>query len=210
MNSLTPNDHIDFRLLYNKAPCGLLTYHINGKIIHINQTLLNWIGLPEEKVMEMEFIELLDRGGRLYYQLFVYPLLRMQNEAREINFQIETPNASFSCLYNALSTRMSSEQETVIHATIFHVDDRKKYESELLRRKTMAEEEKLQKIKALEKVAFYQSHLVRAPLANILGIADLLSADEINSNISDLIPLLKQSAEQLDSVIRKIVEEAGA
>lgn len=58
----------------------------------------------------------------------------------------------------------------------------------------------------LAKVAFDQTHLIRAPLANILGLINLLEMNKTEGEIDPLIlPLLLQSAKKLDIVINEIV-----
>lgn len=61
-------------------------------------------------------------------------------------------------------------------------------------------------------IARLQSHAVRRPLANMLGLIDLVQyyADKKDfDEILYLINLLKQSSEDLDDIIRRIVLKAG-
>lgn len=60
--------------------------------------------------------------------------------------------------------------------------------------------------KALKEISWTQSHVVRAPLANILGLIYLLKENS-KSELRDeeLIKLIGESAEKLDMVIREIV-----
>jgi PAS domain S-box-containing protein len=67
-------------------------------------------------------------------------------------------------------------------------------------------QEYLQKIenqnKRLREIAWIQSHLVRAPVASILGLVQLCDMDD--SPNAEIIPMLKKSAEELDKVILDI------
>ncbi|SEM99901.1 PAS domain S-box-containing protein [Mucilaginibacter gossypiicola] len=56
--------------------------------------------------------------------------------------------------------------------------------------------------KRLRKIAWVQSHRVRAPLASILGLVQLY--DPNDSPNAEIIPMLKKSAEDLDQVIMEI------
>lgn len=58
--------------------------------------------------------------------------------------------------------------------------------------------------KRLREIAWIQSHLVRAPVASILGLAQLCNLDD--SANAEIIPMLKKSAEELDKVIMNITE----
>jgi len=58
----------------------------------------------------------------------------------------------------------------------------------------------------LKQIAFKQSHLIRAPLANILGLAALLEdSSPEGSEAHTLCKLMLESAMQLDKVITSIV-----
>jgi PAS domain S-box-containing protein len=54
----------------------------------------------------------------------------------------------------------------------------------------------------LREIAWIQSHRVRAPVANILGLAQLFNPND--SPNAEIIPMLKKAAEDLDNVIMDI------
>jgi light-regulated signal transduction histidine kinase (bacteriophytochrome) len=63
----------------------------------------------------------------------------------------------------------------------------------------------------LKNFAWTQSHVVRAPLSRIMGIADLLSSSATEDNPdAELIRHLASSAAELDSVIRELVKKTEA
>jgi CheY-like chemotaxis protein len=63
--------------------------------------------------------------------------------------------------------------------------------------------------KILKDIAWTQSHLVRAPLARILGLVDLLKEREYAEMSHDqIIQLICTSSEELDAVIRDVSEKA--
>jgi sigma-B regulation protein RsbU (phosphoserine phosphatase) len=197
-----------FEHLYHHAPCGLLIFNIDGSIVHCNETLLSWLELKNEKEITVKkFTDLLDKGGRIYYQLFVLPLLRMHKVVKEINFQIQAGGAEFSCLFSASVTALPSGNEKVVHAVLFKVVDRKKYEDELLSKKVKADEATRRMTEALRVIAFAQSHMVRAPLANILGLLSLYDDADATPETKYLNKMLKASARQLDTQLRKIVSQ---
>ncbi|MBI1183002.1 PAS domain S-box protein [bacterium] len=59
-----------------------------------------------------------------------------------------------------------------------------------------------QNLKRLSKYSFMNSHKVRAPLSNILGIIQLLRLDQS----TELLDMLERSAEELDQVIHEVNE----
>jgi len=50
----------------------------------------------------------------------------------------------------------------------------------------------------LRDVAYKQSHIVRRPLANIVGLVELLEQGEVNESSAAIIKMLKQSCEELN------------
>ncbi|MCC5930219.1 MAG: PAS domain S-box protein [Cyclobacteriaceae bacterium] len=59
----------------------------------------------------------------------------------------------------------------------------------------------------LKKIAWRQSHEVRGPLANILGLCNLLESASGDSEHEQLLSFLKVSASRLDDIINQIVQE---
>jgi PAS domain S-box-containing protein len=63
--------------------------------------------------------------------------------------------------------------------------------------------------KALRDIAFIQSHEVRRPLANILGVIEVLNNNNTVAN-KDILDHLIQSANELDTQIRSIVKKTNS
>jgi signal transduction histidine kinase len=65
--------------------------------------------------------------------------------------------------------------------------------------------ELLQKKEQVRDISFHQSHMVRRPLANILGIIELMNTNKNElgeAEMQELISLLKISADALDKAIK--------
>lgn len=135
---------IDIEDLYQNAPCGYLSFLPDGTIIKINQTLLSWLGYDEEEVLfKVRFVDLITKGGGIYYEMFYLALLKMQGRVSEINYDIvKKDGTSFPALVNSVVLKDPSGEHRAINATIFDITDRKKYEKELLLATRLAEAEK--------------------------------------------------------------------
>ena len=79
--------------------------------------------------------------------------------------------------------------------------------SDITERTNYEENIRLQNEK-LRKIAFIQSHQVRQPLSNILGILSFINTDGMSDDDKYLMKILNLSAKQLDDVVRNIVIEA--
>jgi PAS domain-containing protein len=90
-----------------------------------------------------------------------------------------------------------NEQLIGISITTTDVTSQKKHEDNI----------RLQNEK-LHKIAFIQSHQVRQPLSNIMGILSFINEEGLSEDDRYLMKILNLSAQQLDSVVRNIVIEA--
>lgn len=59
--------------------------------------------------------------------------------------------------------------------------------------------------KALKEIAFMQSHEVRRPLANILGLIEIITFSNVSPEQRSALKMLRKSGEELDQMIKKIV-----
>jgi DNA-binding NtrC family response regulator len=83
-------------------------------------------------------------------------------------------------------------------------------DAEKVKEKRIADEELKNQYEKLLKIAVMQSHQVRVPIANILGLFNLFEfdnpADPINGKV---LKMLKLAAESLDKIIIEIVQNTG-
>lgn len=59
----------------------------------------------------------------------------------------------------------------------------------------------------LREIAWLQSHGVRAPLARILGLANLLRHRDANTDVNQALQYIVQSIEELDALVRTVVRK---
>ncbi|TCD25475.1 PAS domain-containing sensor histidine kinase [Pedobacter psychrodurus] len=134
----------DPELLYENAPCGYLSFAADGKIVKVNQTLISWLGFFRAEVVDkLTFKDLVSKGGKIYYEMFYMPLLRMQPMVNEINFDfIRKDGSAFPALINSSVFHNSEGKVVAVNATVYNITDRKKYEKELLDAKKQADSER--------------------------------------------------------------------
>ncbi|WP_176223846.1 PAS domain-containing protein [Marivirga sericea] len=108
-----------------------------------------------------------------------YPLLRYQdkNKARWRRGSLyKLPNDEVVCVYHDVSEEIKQLEQL------------KKYNQKL------------------EEIAFKASHEVRAPVASILGLLQLIDFNDLSDNNRTVLEYMKESVERLDHTIREIVE----
>lgn len=103
--------------IYQNSPCGYMSVLADGTIISVNNTLIKWLGFErEELVFEMKFQDLLNKGGKIYFQTHLIPLLQMQGEAVEINMQLRGKGSKkFPALINAKKLMIPAKRQSTAY-----------------------------------------------------------------------------------------------
>jgi len=73
----------------------------------------------------------------------------------------------------------------------------------------MAQSEIEHKNNTLQQIGWEQSHLIRRPLANILGLVNILQKMHLDQNLSNIYDMLLESGKQLDEAIMNIVDKTA-
>jgi signal transduction histidine kinase len=62
------------------------------------------------------------------------------------------------------------------------------------------------KNKKLQSIAYEQSHTLRGPVANILGLLNIMKTLQLNPDAKSVVTMLDESSKQLDEIIKGIVD----
>ncbi|MEU8790918.1 SpoIIE family protein phosphatase [Streptomyces sp. NPDC048643] len=179
--------------LYEHAPCGYLSTLLDGRIAKVNTTLLNWLGYRRDDLLgRKHFSDLLTVGGRLYHETHFAPLLRLQGEVSGIALELKAADGSrLPVLVTSTVKTGGDGQPLLIRTTLFDARDRRAYETELLRARKEAEQER----ERLQKLATtLQQTLLPPALANVPGLEvsayyHIASVDQVGGDFYDLFPL---------------------
>jgi PAS domain S-box-containing protein len=124
--------------LIDALPCGVLTFDDSGKVLFVNATLRGMLGYEARELEGVHVERLLTVAGRIFYQTHFFPLLRLHGAAREVFLLLRTKSgADVGALVNA--TRTTRQGATAIDCVLMEVQERRKYEEELLRARQSAE-----------------------------------------------------------------------
>ena len=189
---------------FENAPCGYLSFYTDGTITGINQTLAGWLHCTKAEVVGVKKLDSITaKGTGLYFQMFVYPLLKMQGYVNEISINVlSATNESISCLFNASAVRNEDDGIQQIHAILFRISDRKKYEEEVLKAKKTAEavaERKEQILELQRRIVSILGHDTRAPLHSVNRIIKLAAEGKMAPD--ELFPYFELMANQLDATL---------
>ena len=125
--------------LFELAPCALVTTHINGLITRANVTFCHWVGLPVSAIVGQRTLQdFFTRGARMFHLTHWGPMLAVQLSVSEVKVDLSLPNGTtMPILLNA--ARRFVNEVACDHYAFFIVNDRHKYEQELIVAKQRAE-----------------------------------------------------------------------
>ena len=120
--------------LYEMAPCGYLTTSVEGRILKINRTLLEWLGYTRQELTGgKRLVDLLTFGGKIYFDTHLNLLLRLKTTVDEIALDIVCKDGRvLPALINARQKRNAAGEPLLNRFTIFNASDRRMYERDLL------------------------------------------------------------------------------
>ena len=129
--------------LLDGAPCGFLSFSADGTVELANSTLLDLLGYAREEVVGRHVENVLTVGSRIFYQTHWFPLLRLHGRADEVFLLLrERGGEDVGVLVNAL--RRERGGAAVYDCVLMRVQERRKYEDELLRARREADRARLE------------------------------------------------------------------
>jgi PAS domain S-box-containing protein len=124
--------------LIDGLPAGVVRFDDSGRVLYTNATLRSLLGYDAGELDGVHVERLLTVAGRIFYQTHFFPLLRLHGAAREVFLLLRTKaGADVGALVNA--RRRVDDGVVVIDCVLMEVQERRKYEEELLRARQTAD-----------------------------------------------------------------------
>jgi serine/threonine-protein kinase RsbW len=135
-----------FEDLYENAPCGFLSVTLDGTILRVNETLLEWTGYLREDLLGASVMLLLAPGSQIFYETRFIPVLRLEGRAREISMELrKADGTSLNVLTNS-TVVTGPDGIDIVRSAVFDSTERHNYERDLVdaRRRAEASEARVQ------------------------------------------------------------------
>ncbi len=128
------SEKLDQRL--DHAPCGYLVVADDGRLMEINATLCGWLGVARDTVKGAQVDTVLTVATRTYYQVSVFPVLRMGHAVEEVYLTLRRGNGeAVPVLLNAIRRAEKQASEWVV----VRIEQRGRWEEEVLQAKRTTE-----------------------------------------------------------------------
>ena len=153
--------------------CGFIVFDDDGTMLGVNQTLVDLLGYTKHELLGWHVEKLLPPGARIFYQSYLFPLLKVQSAVEEIYLTLRTKDGhDVPVLLNG--KRRERDGRRVNECIVVRMIQRHEYEDQLLQARRLAEASSAAKAKFLSMM----SHDLRTPLTTIYGNAQMLAAEQ--------------------------------
>ena len=123
----------------DEAPCGWVSFADDGTILAANTTLAGLLGYARDELVGRRIESLMGVGTAIFYQTHFFPLVRLHGGAEEIFLLLKAGDGSeMGMLVNAARRRRGDTWAT--DCVLMRVQERRKFEDELLRARREAEQ----------------------------------------------------------------------
>lgn len=183
-----------FKDIFNKnmSPMCLLDPQTGG-YIDVNPAFENFYGYTKEQLMNMFIWDINVSNSKDEIYGFLKSII--SGNIQTLDLKHKNAKGEVKEIYASFAS-IVSEGRQIVHEIVIDVTERNQYFRTV----------ELQN-KALQDIAWTQSHIVRAPLARLMGIVDQLK--ELNlEELKDWLSLVESSAHELDLIIQKITSRA--
>lgn len=213
--------------LYENAPCGYVSTSPDGRIIRVNQTFADWLGMPKAEIAGVRrFVDLLTIGGKIFYETHFSLMLRMHGDVREIALDLVCASGRvLPALVTAVQKRDSDGNPAVNRITVFNATERRQYERELLIARRRAEQAaaELSRVNAelsksneallraneeLGQFAYAASHDLQEPLRTMTTYAQLLARryrDVLDENAQGFVVNIVDGSRRMQELISDLL-----
>lgn len=185
----------NYRHLFDLNPAPIWVFEIEAlKIVNVNEAAIKHYGYSREEFYRIsledlslkEDLDLLNEiiNKEKFSQTYKGGVFRQRKKNGEI---IEVEIQSRRILFDGKDCHL---------VIITDVSERQQYVREI-------EEQN----KIMREIAWTQSHVVRAPLARIMGLIKILEIKELQKEHQEVMKFILHSAHELDSVVRDIVRK---
>lgn len=116
--------------LYNRAPCGYHSLDMDGTVVRINDTELQWLGYERDEIIGIKrFTDLVAEGSQQTFREN-FPIFKDQGWIKDLEFEmVRKDGSSFPVLVSATLVTDQQGNPVMSRSTMYDITERKKIEA---------------------------------------------------------------------------------
>jgi PAS domain S-box-containing protein len=189
-----------FKMLVQDGSDLITIFDSEGVYNYASPTSLQVLGVPPEMLIGKNVFDFVHPEDRETAKL-QFKLVESERQLKMPPFRYRHFNGEIRWMETIITNRM---HDPIINGIITNSRDVTVRINEEMEKKRHIAEIELQN-KKLKEISWMQSHTVRAPLATLMGLISLVDhSSKDHELLHEMLPMLKKSAEDLDTVVRSI------
>ncbi|GGG13756.1 PAS domain-containing sensor histidine kinase [Rhizobium wenxiniae] len=205
---------LNYKQLFDDAPCGYLLVAPNGEIIHANNWISTLLGYQSGGIDGKRLRDILSIAARILYETNLAPLLRLQQAVSEVTIDLKRRDGkAIPVIMSASQTYDAAGLPDTTRIAFVLAAERRLYERELVSQRDSAEEgfrqEQADGVLREQFVAIL-SHDLRNPVASITAATRMLAKEALSDRGKQVLGLMQGSALRMSSLIENILDFARA
>ncbi|HZY37495.1 MAG TPA: PAS domain S-box protein [Mucilaginibacter sp.] len=191
-----------FRAAFEHSAMGMALVSLQGQWLKVNKRLCDMVGYREQELLSMSFQDLTHPGDQAIHVDAINKALNNKQDAYRVEKRYICKNGAIVWVSINLATVTNKKGGPIYFVSQFEdITERKKAEQRL----KSAYKQIQDHVNSIKDIAWKQSHLVRSPLANLKGLAEIIKDDPSDK---EAIKYMQFELERLDSVIIEMAEDA--
>lgn len=206
--------NLDYKQLFDDAPCGYLLVAPDGVIIQANNWISSLLGYPSGGIDGKRLRDILSIAARILYETNLALLLRLQQGVSEVTIDLKRRDGkAIPVIMSASQTLDTAGLPDTTRIAFVLAAERRLYERELVSQRDSAEEgfrqEQADGVLREQFVAIL-SHDLRNPVASITAATRMLAKEALSDRGKQVLGLMQGSALRMSSLIENILDFARA
>lgn len=207
-------DTLDYRQLFDDAPCGYLLVNAEGVILRANRWLSALLGYESSGLDGKRVRDIFSMAGRILYETSLVPILQLQKTVSEVTLDLRRlDGTSVPVIMSASATPSATGGPDVTRIVFVQAGERRSYERQLVSARNSAERDLRQQQadgELREQFIAILGHDLRNPLASISAATRMLAKEALSDCGQQVIGLMHGSTLRMSGLIDNVLDFARA
>jgi sigma-B regulation protein RsbU (phosphoserine phosphatase) len=215
------DDAVEFRDLFEDAPCGYLILDTENCILRVNRTLAHWLGFEAQELSSHSLHDVLTTGGQILFESHLAPLLALKGFFDEVSLELKRKSGErLAVMGSAVVIKDRPDQPRTTRIAFIRATERRRYERELVEARAAADTARkkleislaneVENSKFREQFIAVLGHDLRNPVAAIDAGASLLLRAELDAKSRKIVGLMQGSVLRMRGLIDNVLDFARA
>lgn len=115
---------------FDYSPCGYMQLSLDGEILNINETMVNWLKTEKSQLLHQSIEKVLSKVSMMMFYSYFYPKISIQGHVEEMLLTLKTTEGT-SDSYVLNAKKFEEDKSAFIDCVFMRINNRVDHEKEL-------------------------------------------------------------------------------